>query len=75
MTEIRVGNRFFLMQFQKKILLSNTSLKEFLIYMKEEFSDKFKVEYIITKKQNQNILENFFAYVRAIGAAHSHHTV
>lgn len=60
------------MPFQKGILLSNKSLKELLLYLKEKYTcENFIPEYIITRRLCQDILENFFAHIRSMGGMHS----
>lgn len=74
-SEMRVGKRRSLMQFQKGILLCNMSLKSLFQYLQDNFSsDSFKVEYILTRRLNQDVLENFFSYIRSMGAANTHPT-
>lgn len=70
---MRTPNRSTLLPFQKGILLTNQSLKQLLQYMKEQYSsDTFTVEYIITRRLSQDILENFFSYIRSMGATNDH---
>jgi len=53
--------------------LTNASLKELLPYIKEKYSsDLFTLEYIITRRLCQDVLENFFSYLRAMEAANDH---
>jgi hypothetical protein len=51
-----VGNHKSLIPFQKGILLSNNSLTELYQYLHSEYN----LEYILTYRLNQDILENFF---------------
>lgn len=67
---IRVGTHKGLIQFQKGILLSNISLLNLFYYLK----DKYSVEYILTYRLNQDILENFFSYIRGMGGRDDHPT-
>lgn len=73
--QMRVGKRTSLMQFQKGILLSNKSLQAMLTYIKDKYStEEFQVQYILTRRLNQDILENFFSYLRSMGAGYDHPT-
>lgn len=72
-SNMRVGKKSTLLPFQKGILLTNASLKKLLLYIKEKYSsDLFIPEYIITRRLCQDVLENFFSYLRAMGAANDH---
>ena len=68
---MRVGSRKSLLPFQRGILLCNESLQQLFIYLKEKYnSDDFTIEYILTNRINQDVIENFFSYIRAMGAGH-----
>jgi len=70
---MRTPKRSTLLPFQKGILLSNHSLRQLLQHVKEKYStDALTIDYIITRRLNQDILENFFSYIRAIGNANDH---
>ncbi|CAH1955417.1 unnamed protein product [Acanthoscelides obtectus] len=69
-SSMRIGKHKGLIPFQKGILLSNRSLKELLPYLRE----KYNVEYILTSRLNQDVLENFFSYIRGMGGANDHHS-
>jgi len=72
-SNMRVGKKSILQPFQKGILLTNASLKELLPYIKEKYSsDSIIPEYIIRRRLCQDVLENFFSYLRAMGAANDH---
>lgn len=72
-SKMRVTGKSCLMPFQKGILLSNKSLKQLLLHLKEKYSNaKFQPQYIITRKLCQDILENFFSYIRGMGATNDH---
>jgi len=72
-SNMRVGKKSTLQPFQKGILLTNASLKELLPYIKEKYSsDSFIPEYIITRRLCQDVVENFFCYLRAMGASNDH---
>lgn len=61
MTKLRVGSRKSLLPFQKGIILTNKSLKQFLPYLQEKYnSDTFQFSYILTNRLCQDVLENFF---------------
>lgn len=73
--KMRVGQRSTLLPFQKGILICNKSLKEMLPYIQEKYSSEtFQVEYLLTSRLNQDILENFFSYLRSMGAGYDHPT-
>ena len=45
------------------------------LYIQEKYSSEvFQVEYLLTRRLNQDILENFFSYLRSMGASHDHPT-
>jgi hypothetical protein len=67
---IIVGSHKGLIPFQKGILLSNRSLEEMFLYLK----DNYKVDYLLTFRLNQDILEIFFSYIRGMGGANDHPT-
>nr|CAH7744645.1 unnamed protein product [Callosobruchus chinensis] len=61
---IRVGKHKNLIPFQKGIILSNKCLIEMFEYV----SEKYKVEYVLTSRLNQDVLENFFPTFEEWGA-------
>ncbi|VEN43569.1 unnamed protein product [Callosobruchus maculatus] len=63
-----VGNHKSMIQFQKGILLTNKSMAELYTYVHLTYG----VEYILTSRLNQDVLENFFSYIRGIGGANDH---
>nr|CAH7713705.1 unnamed protein product [Callosobruchus chinensis] len=65
---MRVGKHKGIIPFQKGILLTSRSLKALLPYLQE----KYNVEYILTSRLNQDVLENFFSYIRGMGGANDH---
>lgn len=65
---MRVGKHREIIPFQKGMLLSNRSLLEMFDYLKK----KYKIEYILTARLNQDVLENLFAYIREMGGANDH---
>ena len=68
-SKLRVGKAIGLKPFQKAILLSNRSLKEMFLYIQDKYSSaKFTIQYLLTDRLNQNISENFFCYIGAMGA-------
>lgn len=69
-SKMTVGNHKTLIPFQKGILLSNNSLIELYYYLHSEYN----LEYILTYRLNQDILENFFSYIRGMGATNDHPT-
>lgn len=71
--EMRVGRRKSLLQCQKGILLCNTSLQEMFAYLQEKYSsDMFEIQYILIRRLNQDILENFFSYIQSMGSGYDH---
>lgn len=73
--EMRVGQRTNLLQFQKGILLCNKSLQEMFRYLQHMYSSQsFEVKYLLTRRLNQDILENFFSYLRSMGGRCDHPT-
>lgn len=45
------------------------------IYIQQKYlSEEFDVKYILTRRLNQDILENFFSYIRSMGATNDHST-
>lgn len=72
-SNMRTPKKSTLLPFPKGILLSNQSLRQLLQHVKEEYStDTLTIEFIITRRLNQDILENFFSYIRAMGYANDH---
>jgi hypothetical protein len=65
---MRVVNHKGLIPFQKGMLLSIRSLLEMFDYL----HSKFTLEYILTTRLNQDVLENFFSYIRGMGDANDH---
>lgn len=63
-----VGKHKSLVPFQKGIILSNHSLLELHTYLTE----KYNITYIITYRLNQDVVENFFSYIRGMGATNDH---
>lgn len=73
--EMRVGQRRALLQFQKGILMCNRSLQKIFSYLLEKYSsEEFEVKYLFTRRLNQDILENFFSYMRFMGGSYDHPT-
>jgi hypothetical protein len=69
MTEkMRAINRKGLLPFQKGILIGIRSI----IQMYKELSSKFDVRYLRTVCENQDITENFFSRLRALGITYTH---
>lgn len=73
MYSLKFGKQEALRPFQRGIILNNTSLKEFLKYLQKTYdTENFKITYILTNRLNQDVLENFFAIIRAMGRTHDH---
>ncbi|XP_077270670.1 uncharacterized protein LOC143901913 [Temnothorax americanus] len=66
MYELRVGNHKSLMLFQKGFIVSSNSLEQLLPYLIEKYSTA-NIEYVITNRLNQDVLENFFSFIRSNG--------
>lgn len=74
-TEMRVGQKTNLLPFQKGILVCNESLQEMFTYIQNKYSSEaFQIKYILTRRLNQDILENLFSYLRSMGAGYDHPT-
>lgn len=56
------------MPFQKGILLTNMSLRNLLVDLKSYY----ELTYVITRRLNQDILENFFSFMRGMGGFNTH---
>ena len=72
--DMRVGKKNHLLPFQKGILISNRSLKNLYNDMKIMFENTHPVIYIMTTRLNQDVVENLFAYIRAMGACNDRPT-
>ena len=70
MINMRAPKKKSLLPFQKGILISNNSLPQLFEYLK----GKYKIEFILTYRLNQDILENFFSAIRSKGGLHDHPT-
>ncbi|KAK9721166.1 hypothetical protein QE152_g21681 [Popillia japonica] len=68
MEQMIVGKHKSLISFQKGIILSNRSLKELYKHCNKEYG----VEYLLTRRLNQDVLENFFSYIRGMGGSDDH---
>lgn len=67
------GKNTNFLPFQKGIFVSNESLRQMLPYIKKKYStEDFSVQYILTRKLCQDVLENFFSYIRAMGGGYDH---
>jgi len=61
MIKIKVINHTRNVPFQKGIIVTNKSLQNLLVYLKEKYSNnEFTMKYILTNRLNQDVLENFF---------------
>jgi len=56
--------------FQKGVIISSTSLQNLYEYLHE----KYNLEYILTRRLNQDALENFFSQLRTRGGLNDHPT-
>nr|AAB31526.1 O-type P element protein {exons 0-3} [Drosophila bifasciata, Peptide Transposon Partial, 757 aa] [Drosophila bifasciata] len=64
----RICGQTHRLPFQKGILINNASLDGLHAYCNE----KYGMEYILTSRLNQDIVENFFGAMRAKGGQHDH---
>lgn len=72
MKNLRVGSHKTMLPFQKGVILSINSLKQLLPYLKEKYrTERFPITYVFTNRINQDVLENFFSFIRGMGSAHS----
>lgn len=72
---MRVGKRSTLLPFQKGILLCNKSLRDMFIYVQEQYSSETRpIQYLLTNRLNQDVLENLFSYLRMMGGGYDHPT-
>lgn len=70
-----LGRRLTLLKFQKGILICNKSLVEMFLYLQKNHSSKvFPVNYILTRRLSQDVLENLFSYLRIMGGGYDHLT-
>ena len=68
MSHVRGIGKKTLLPFQKGIIISNKSLQGLYQYI----THIFKVDYILTRRLNQDVLENFFSFIRAMGGSNDH---
>lgn len=62
---MRVGKRSAPLQFQKGIMLSNESLRDMFLYIQQRYSSEARpIQYLLTSRLNQDVLENMFSYLR-----------
>lgn len=69
-TNLRVGSSRTLLPFQKGILISSNALPMLFADLKTRFG----VDYVLTYRLNQDVLEAFFGVIRSIGGLHDHPT-
>lgn len=50
------------------ILISNSSIQMLL----EDMKRRFNIQYLLTRRINQDVIENFFGVIRAKGGLHDH---
>lgn len=67
---IKCVDRNTLMPFQKGIIISISSTKELF----KDMTENFGIEFMMTKKLNQDALENFFSQLRTRGGLDDHPT-
>lgn len=66
--KIKIGKHECCLPFQNGIIISNESLKGLYEMVKE----KFQVNFIITRNLDQDVLENFFGFIRSMGSLYTH---
>ena len=64
---VRVNGHATLLPFQKSIILYKKSLTGLFFQLKQYKFIDFNFEYILTNRLNQDVLENFFSYIRGMG--------
>ncbi|KAJ8948945.1 hypothetical protein NQ318_022967 [Aromia moschata] len=67
-TQLKVINSRSKLPFQKGILLSNSALQMLM----EDLNRRFGAQYLLTRRINQDVIENFFGVIRAKGGLHDH---
>ena len=67
MTAMRVVRHRALLPFQKGIIITNKSLEGLYHYLVTTYN----LEYIMTRRLNQDVLENFFSNMRSMGAVNT----
>ncbi|KAL1489510.1 hypothetical protein ABEB36_013468 [Hypothenemus hampei] len=65
---LKVKGRQQMLPFQNGILMSNNALKMLLL----DLQRRFDIQYILSRRLNQDVLENFFGIIRAKGGLHDH---
>lgn len=58
-----------IMPFQKEILISNASLRGLYDQLKRTHE---QFQYLLTRRLQQDVLENFFVFIRAMGSCKDH---
>ncbi|EFN72296.1 Transposable element P transposase, partial [Camponotus floridanus] len=67
---MKVCSKKSIMPFQKGILISNASLRGLYDQLKRTHEQQF--QYLLTRCLQQDVLKNFFAYIRAMGSCKDH---
>jgi len=67
---MRVHGKQALMQFQKSILMTNFSLRN----LYEDLKLHYNMQYIMTHRLNQDVLENFFSFMKEMGECNDYPT-
>ncbi|KAJ3665376.1 hypothetical protein Zmor_000873 [Zophobas morio] len=65
MENLRVIGKTNILPFQNAVIISNKSLLALYQYL----HNAYKINYILTRRLDQDILENFFSYIRGMGGA------
>lgn len=64
-------SRYKTAPFQKGVILTNNSLQQLYTYLLENYnSESFQISYLLTNRLCQDVLENFFSYIRGMGSGH-----
>lgn len=73
MTDMRFKGHVSMIECQKGVLRSNASLQNLLLYLKVKYPP-LNIKFLYTSRLNQDILENLFSYLRAVGATNDRPT-
>lgn len=69
--EMRVGTHKSMIPFQRGISLACNSLPSLFNYLQDTFGHD-QVQYLMTYRLNQDVLENTFSYIRRMGGNNDH---
>lgn len=70
---MRIGTHKSLLPFQKGMIVSIASLKGLYHHLRSKYNNpSMTFEYLITSRLNQDVLENFFSFIRSSSGAYDH---